>query len=136
MRNDSTWANDAVECPYCNKEQEVNHDDGYGYAEDVRFEQECSSCDRIFVFTTSVSFSHEAWTAPCLNGEEHDLRPRRWPNAHYPDEVRCEDCDYVDRGEHVNPLLYTPIEDWDRRCARLAAINERSARVLRAGGDR
>ena len=31
-----------VECPYCYADQEINHDDGYGFDEDQLYEQECS----------------------------------------------------------------------------------------------
>jgi hypothetical protein len=30
-----------VKCPYCGTEQEINHDDGYGYDEGKYYEQEC-----------------------------------------------------------------------------------------------
>jgi len=32
-----------VTCPYCRDEQEINHDDGYGYEEDKEHEQDCHS---------------------------------------------------------------------------------------------
>ena len=41
-----------IECPYCGHEQEVNHDDGYGYKEDELHEQQCCECGKYFVFTT------------------------------------------------------------------------------------
>lgn len=50
-----------VRCPYCNHAQDINHDDGYGYEEDVDHEQQCTSCDRYFVFTTSISFFYEVF---------------------------------------------------------------------------
>ena len=56
-----------IDCPYCGKGQDINHDDGYGYEEDEIFEQECSGCDKVFVFTTSIDFYYEAEKAP---GEE------------------------------------------------------------------
>jgi len=33
---------ETVNCPYCGAEQEICHDDGYGYEEDVLHQQECS----------------------------------------------------------------------------------------------
>ena len=48
---------DDVKCPYCNKGQDINHDDGFGYEEDAIHEQDCISCSKIFAFTTSISFT-------------------------------------------------------------------------------
>lgn len=84
---------DDVECPYCGEGQEINHDDGYGYEEDKRHEQQCSDCDKTFTFTTSISYYYEAEKADCLNGGTHNLKM----SATYPREysdMSCEDCDY------------------------------------------
>ena len=64
-----------LECPYCDEEQEVNHDDGYGYEEDQTFEQECEKCGKTFVYSTYISYQHEARKVDCLNGEPHDYQP-------------------------------------------------------------
>jgi uncharacterized Zn-finger protein len=64
-----------VQCPYCKKEVEVCHDDGQGYQEDVAHQQECSLCDKRFVFYTTIVHYYEAHEAPCLNGEGHDWTP-------------------------------------------------------------
>lgn len=82
-----------IECPYCGDEQEINHDDGYGYAEDEVHEQECSNCEKTFVFTTSIHFYYSATKADCLNGGEHKYKktmtvPRRYTR------MRCSDCDH------------------------------------------
>lgn len=95
-----------VRCPYCNEWQEINHDDGYGYEENIRHEQECSDCGKVFTFNTYIIFSYEAYMAPCLNGELHDLEnvthfPKHWPNW-----SRCRNCEYEVRGEY-NP---SPVE--------------------------
>lgn len=47
-----------VKCPYCEHEQEINHDDGYGYEDGEDYEQECVSCEKTFDFTTCVSFDY------------------------------------------------------------------------------
>ncbi|MCT4181764.1 hypothetical protein HZP54_17610 [Elizabethkingia anophelis] len=65
-----------VKCPYCGEEQEINHDYGYGYEEDVVFNQQCDDCDKTFVYTTYVSFSHNAEKADCLNGSDHNWKPQ------------------------------------------------------------
>jgi len=63
-----------VQCPYCGKPQEVNHDDGYGYEEDKLYQQECRGCEKTFAFRTQISFSHSAYKADCLNDGEHQYR--------------------------------------------------------------
>jgi len=65
---------DDVNCPYCNAGQEINHDNGYGYGEGEIYEQECSDCSKTFVYTTSISFYHDASKADCLNDGEHKFK--------------------------------------------------------------
>ena len=82
-----------VECPYCNTYQEICHDDGFGYEENVRHEDKCEDCGKRFVFTTSMSFSYEGSKADCLNGGEHAVNPTNT----YPVRctmMACDDCDY------------------------------------------
>ena len=84
---------DDVECPYCGAGQEINHDDGYGYDEGQRHEQQCSDCDKNFTFTTSISYYYETEKADCLNGGQHILEM----SATYPREyshMGCGDCDF------------------------------------------
>ena len=83
-----------LHCPYCEAPQEVCHDDGFGYDEDVRHEMECSECGKSFVFTTGILYHYEAFPADCLNGEPHDL----YPPPTYPIEyskMQCRNCDYA-----------------------------------------
>ena len=63
-----------LECPYCGKELEVNHDDGFGYEEGVRHKMECEHCGKSFVFETSISFYYESEKADCLNDGKHDYQ--------------------------------------------------------------
>ena len=82
-----------IECPYCGKELEINHDDGFGYEEGVNHEMECGGCEKNFVFETSISFYYEARKADCLNGKEHKLRlSSTCPNVF--SNMMCCDCDY------------------------------------------
>lgn len=81
-----------IECPYCDAEQDINHDDGFGYEEGVTHEMECNSCGKNFVFTTSISFYYEPEKADCLNDGEHDYKP----TVTVPVEctkMRCTMCD-------------------------------------------
>jgi transposase-like protein len=82
-----------MECPYCGADQEVCHDYGHGYSEDVKHEHECSECGKVFVFTTMISFDYTPAKADCLNGAEHELVFRKsWPSEH--SRMGCKHCDY------------------------------------------
>lgn len=61
-----------LNCPYCNAGLDINHDDGFGYDQDLIHEMECSECEKSFVFTTHISFNYYPEKADCLNGEPHD----------------------------------------------------------------
>lgn len=81
-----------INCPYCDAELEINHDDGFGYEEDVKHEMECCKCKKNFVFQTSVSYHYEADKADCLNGSNHTYElthtfPKEFSN------MRCSGCD-------------------------------------------
>ena len=81
-----------VNCPYCDANLDIDHDDGYGYEEDRLHEQECSYCEKTFTFTTYISFSYETFTADCLNGSEHIFVP----TITFPKEctkMSCKTCD-------------------------------------------
>jgi hypothetical protein len=68
-----------VTCSYCGHEQNINHDDGYGYDESQTYEQECHECDKIFAFTTYIHFSYDVYAAPCLNNDApHDFDKFGW----------------------------------------------------------
>ena len=81
-----------VKCPYCGADQEINHDDGYGYEESEEYEQDCVACDKRFQFTTSISFSYSVY---CQDGD-HNMQPfgDKWPNMY-----ECEKCDFYERKE-------------------------------------
>lgn len=81
-----------VDCPYCGKGQEICHDDGFGYEEDVAHEDQCYYCEKYFTFQTSIIFYYSASKADCLNGAEHKYEPTHT----YPvrgTKMRCADCD-------------------------------------------
>lgn len=84
---------DTVTCPYCEEECEINHDDGAFYTEDQEEEMECEHCEKVFMVSTGVIYSHTAEKCPCKNGEEHD-----WQQIHgCPMEIlkgreRCQYC--------------------------------------------
>jgi hypothetical protein len=81
-----------VDCPYCGKEQEINHDDGYGYEEGKIHSQHCSDCGKTFAYTTSISFYYEADKAPCMNEEPHNYEPTITHPKCFT-KMRCVHCD-------------------------------------------
>lgn len=83
-----------LQCPYCEADQEVNHDDGMGYDEGLRHEQECSACGKTFVFTTTIHYHYQPSRADCLNDAEHRLEfQKSWPHKY--SRMCCQDCDYT-----------------------------------------
>ena len=83
--------NQDVECPYCEEWQEINHDDGQGYAEGVIHQQECDNCGKTFVFETSITFYYEAKKADCLNDGEHNWgQLTTYPKCFT--KMQCEMC--------------------------------------------
>ena len=81
-----------IECPYCGHEQDICHDDGFGYEEDVKHEMECGNCEKSFVFLTSIIFYYEAEKADCLNGSDHKYKPTNTVPREYTEMV-CTMCD-------------------------------------------
>ena len=96
-----------VECPYCNAEQEICHDDGYGFEEDKIHEQECGQCNKVFAYITSISFYYNAWKADCLNDAEHNFEDVHVHPQHYKHWVRCKDCGFEERSDPWTD------EEWD-----------------------
>lgn len=81
-----------LECPYCDAELEICHDDGFGYEEGVKHQMECSTCGNKFIFETSISFYYEPEKADCLNGSDHDYKiTRSYPKCF--SKMRCSMCD-------------------------------------------
>lgn len=79
-------------CPYCNEEITIDHDDGQGYEVDTLHEQQCPKCEKNFVFQTYHHFSYDTFKADCLNGSDHKFKLSKT----YPKEFSrmvCEDCE-------------------------------------------
>jgi len=82
-----------VECPYCGKPLDIDHDDGYGYEENEIYEQDCWNCKKTFAYVTEISFWHTAHKAPCMNEGEHDLKDiHRYPKDFAVGRKICENC--------------------------------------------
>jgi len=81
----------SVNCPYCEADIEINHDDGSGYSEDELHTQECPKCEKSFAFYTSIHFSYSVRKADCLNDGNHNYERTKT----YPPEfavMRCVMC--------------------------------------------
>lgn len=78
-------------CPYCDFAQDVNRDDLYDLSEDALTEMECRSCEKTFIFSTTVEITHRAHKADCLNGDPHRMaRTKTFPE--HMAVMRCRDC--------------------------------------------
>ncbi len=84
-----------VKCPICGFEQEINHDDGYGFEEDERHDQFCINCEYEFEFTTSITYSYNVY----CKDDDHNLEPfgDKWP-----DMYECTKCDYFEYKKPAN----------------------------------
>ena len=80
-----------LNCPYCDAELEVNHDDGQGYEEGVLHEMQCRKCDKYFVFETSISFYYQPEKADCLNDGNHIYKPQHTSPSFFT-KMQCQTC--------------------------------------------
>ena len=78
-------------CPYCDAELDINHDDGHGYEENELHEQECRECGKTFVFTTYIIYSYTTYKADCLNGSKHEYKPTHTYPIEFT-EMECSMC--------------------------------------------
>lgn len=82
-----------IDCPYCGHSQDVCHDDGENYCESSTHQMECYECEKMFVFTTSISFNYYPEKADCLNEDgEHTYKATSTFPKQYT-RMRCIDCD-------------------------------------------
>ena len=80
-----------LECPYCENQVQICHDDGFGYEEGVKHQIECEHCNKNFIFETSIIYHFEPEKADCLNGGEHNYQK----TITFPKEfsrMRCTSC--------------------------------------------
>lgn len=63
-----------LNCPYCNAEIEICHDDGFGCQPEILHEYECPVCDKRFVFSVEWTINHYPQKADCLNDGKHDYQ--------------------------------------------------------------
>lgn len=82
---------DTVECPYCEYEQEIDHEDGYGYDGDETFTQECPCCGKVFAYQTEILFSYNVHTCDCQNGEDHKWK-LMMTHPKFASRMECTEC--------------------------------------------
>lgn len=80
-----------VKCPYCGHEQDIDHDDGYGYEEGKMHQQECSECEKTFAYQTGIIFHYWPRKADCLNGADHEYE-RTFTYPRELTKMRCNVC--------------------------------------------
>jgi uncharacterized protein YlaI len=93
-----------VECPYCEKEVEIDTDDGFGLDENELHQYECPHCEKWFVFETCISVDHYAHPADCLNEGVHTWKPVVTAPKAYT-QMRCKIC-----GEEREPTEQERLE--------------------------
>ena len=80
-----------VKCPYCGSEQDINHEDGYGYDEDVIYQQVCKECGKTFSYYTNIVMYYDVMKCDCQNGGEH-----KWKLSHTVPKIYsrmiCSEC--------------------------------------------
>lgn len=81
-----------LNCPYCDAELEVCHDDDFGYEEGIKHEMQCYICDKNFVFETSICFYYEPIKVDCLNGGEHEYELTATALEEF-SKMRCKFCE-------------------------------------------
>ena len=82
-----------VKCPYCGHDQDINHDDGYGYAEDEKHNQECGRCGKTFGYITTIVFYYDSFKTDCLNDAEHEYEvTNTYPE--FAKKMLCKCCGY------------------------------------------
>lgn len=90
-----------VECPYCGHEYDICNDDGWACEEDTRYEEECPSCEKLFVIYPSWEVYYSVRKTECLNGDaEHDWHKIPFFQTLKVDHYRCNVCGIEKHGRH------------------------------------
>lgn len=78
-----------IKCPVCGIENEICHDDGNGYEEDIEHTQSCENCSKEFKFFTSITYCYEVF---CGKDTPHKLE------LYKDDFYFCENCEHMQKG--------------------------------------
>ena len=91
-----------ITCPSCLSSEEINHDGGVGYVEDVMHEQGCSTCGCYFKFTTSISYDYKVFCGDKPHKLEALLASKYYS---------CQSCDFIGTLEEIEDGKYTLMDD-------------------------
>jgi endogenous inhibitor of DNA gyrase (YacG/DUF329 family) len=83
-----------VECPYCEKNVEIDTDYERIFEEDVLNDMECPECEKNFVFCTNITFSFNARKADCLNDGEHKYEKTYTIPEEF-SRMECSMCNHI-----------------------------------------
>ena len=125
-----------INCPYCDAEIDICHDEGQGYEEDKKHSQECSNCERTFVFTTSIIFHYKAAEAPCLNEGDHEWEETKtFPRVFTEERCRiCDECRPVTESRRAE-LEKAAAEKLAAAQARAEQVNALEVTIVSKAGD-
>lgn len=79
-----------MNCPYC--EHEMREPDEHP-GEDQVLEEECSKCEKHFIARMRISIDYDTEKMPCLNGEPHDWRERKYAFWKNKQQWQCWNCE-------------------------------------------
>jgi hypothetical protein len=83
-----------VTCPYCDYDFDLDHDDGAFYDESRLEETGCPSCEKLFLVSSWMTWSHREIKADCLNGAEHNWKPMIGsPKEYFAGRESCDTCE-------------------------------------------
>ena len=104
-----------LECPYCENEIEICHDDGFGYQEGVKHSQECPHCNKSFVFETSIIVNYYPEKSDCLNDGSHNYKRTVTCPIEF-SMMECVSCGHtrdMTEDERINFGIRTKEEFWE-----------------------
>lgn len=110
-----------VTCPYCEKEFDVDTDDGRHYNQNESEEEECPNCGKTVIISSSCTWYREASEADCLNDAPHPYSEwstywvgEQGPNlGKFYERRYCETCGKDEWEYHDKRLDTRPSERFD-----------------------
>lgn len=91
-----------IECPYCEYDFDLCHDDGAYYNEEHREEIECPKCEKKFMVNSQMDWTFSGEKCDCLNGGEHKWE-KKYNEKYYPQFKNKEICSGCDEERDLNP---------------------------------
>lgn len=99
-----------ITCPYCEKNYELCMDDGWGCAEDQRYEEQCPNCEKKFIFYSSWEVYFSTYKTDCLNNlTEHQWKKIPNHQTIYNDHQLCTICGEDKKGDRYTDEQFNNI---------------------------